>query len=113
MTTYRVTSITPFNNGLKKGDLFSDKEQKGMNIPVLLERGRIAVAQSPPISEVLKLANVAPRFHDVGVVTVQELIDADSLELAKQLGYRTRKPIERYQEIAQEALKAPEKAKRG
>jgi len=112
MTTYRVTSITPFNNGLKNGDLFNDKEGN-INIPALLAAGRIAVAQSPPISEILKLANVAPKFHEVGVVTVQELIDADSLELAKQLGYRTRKPIERYQEIAQEALKAPEKAKRG
>ena len=108
---YRVISITPLSNGLKYGDLFGERDD--MNIPALLAAGRIAEAQSPPIGAVPKLANIARRLTDTDIKTVQQFIDADAAELAEQLGYKTKAPVERYQTIAANALRAPEVKKNG
>jgi len=102
---YRVTSRTPLSNGLKYGDIFSDTTD--VNVEVLLARGRIAEVQSPPVSELYQLANIAPKLKEAGIVTVKQFLDAKPELLMQYLGYRSPKPIERYKTIARDALKAP------
>ena len=108
---YRVISRTPLSNGLKYGDVFT--ETTDINVAVLLARGRIAEVQSPPVSELYQLANIAPKLKEAGITTVKEFLDADPELLMQKLDYRSTKPIERYQNIAREALKAPVTSKRG
>ena len=102
---WRVISRTPLSNGLKYGDVFNDASL--VNVPALLARGRIAEVQSPPVSEIYQLGNIAPKLKEAGIITVKQFLEADSEVLMQDLGYRSVKPIERYKALAQEALKAP------
>jgi len=110
MALYRV--LKNLSTGDKKGEIVDGDLFKSLDI--LVARKALTPVSTPPLSELPGQAWVkrAEKLATIGVITVQDFIDADDKILAKQLKYKSTAVIKKLKTAALEWLKPPE-VKRG
>lgn len=97
---YRMTRNTPLATGQRYGDIIKDGDLKPHVIARLLESGTISRISTPPLTELPNWESRAEILVKGEVVTIQDLIDADSTALARKV----KKPVRIIKQWQDEAL---------
>lgn len=97
---------TPLSSGQKYGDILRDGELSSTTIQKMLDSGTLVRVSTPPLSEVPEWEKRAELLVVTGIVTLEHLIKADTLELAKKLK-RPARIIKQWQDEALAWLNPP------
>lgn len=84
---YRV--LKPLSTGHKVGDLSDGNEFKDEIIDILLNVNAISPIQSPPLSEIPGWRTRAEKLEKIGVITVQDFLEADPNMIKDLFNYKT------------------------
>jgi len=104
---YRVLRL--LSTGQQIGDFVQASDFKGgeRTVNILLSVNAIAPISSPPLAELPGWTKRAERLLEIGIITVQEFLDADLKQIADLFKYKTISSIEKWRIEAQEWLKPP------
>lgn len=109
---YRYVRHTPLETGQKYGDIIKDGELSASAVQRFLASGTLVHVSTPPLSEIPNWDKRAETLAGVGVITLADLIKADTTGLAKKL----KKPgriIKQWQDEALAWLSPPPQNKSG
>ena len=115
MTIYRVTTPTPFADGKTQGDLILRGEYSDRVIAGLIKNGKIAKAATPPLSVLPGFSLMAKLVAKIGIVTVEEFIEADQERIQQATGWKQERTVIKWKDRAARALcvpAAPERTRR-
>jgi len=115
MAVYRWIKRTPSDTGLRKGDVFDSSDFAPGVLDSLIRSGAVTPASTPPLSQLAGWTKRSARLEEIGIVSVGDLIEADSDTLDKikdHFGYKTRNTIKKWQDEARAAVR-PAQKKRG
>lgn len=102
---YRLTRRTPLSSGQKQGDIIQDGELKKRTIDRMLATGTLVRVSTPPLSELPGWDDRAGLLARAGVITVEDLLEADRSKLTKATK-KTVTTIRRWQAEARKAIEA-------
>lgn len=106
---YRMTRQTPLSTGQKYGDIIRDGELKSETIEKMLASGTLVKITTPPLSELPILEEQSERLAKVGVVTIDDLIEANPTLLGKKVK-KSMVTIEKWQKQALKFLEPDKKS---
>lgn len=118
MATYRMIKRTPLSTGQVEGDLISENVFKAQTLKTLVDKGVLVLVSMPPLAELPGWSIRAEKLAKLGVITIDDLLDADEGKLREIRGefhYKTNVPIDKWKSEAMMWLKPAAKAqpKRG
>lgn len=108
---YRMTRNTPLSTGQRYGDIIRDGDLKPATISRMLESGTLVQIDTPPLSELPEWDKRAEMFSRAGIVTIQDLLEADVVGLARQLK-RSVRQVKQWQDEAMAWLTLPSQDKK-
>lgn len=111
---YRMVKHTPLSSGHKYGDILRDGDISAAAVQKMLLSGTLVRVSTPPLSELPgeEWEKRAATLMMHGIVTVQNLIEADITELARKLK-RPARIIKQWQDEALAWLNPPSKDEPG
>lgn len=110
---YRMVKHTPLSSGQKYGDILKDGDISAAAIQKMLASGTLVRVSTPPLSELPgEWDKRTAALMMCGVVTIQNLIEADTTELARKLK-RPARVIKQWQDEALAWLNPPSKDEPG
>jgi len=80
------------SNGIKRGEMFTDDRLSPSTTELLLKRGVIARATTPPLRKIVQLVDVLGVLESAGVATLEDLIVAKAvagLTAAELIGWQS------------------------
>jgi hypothetical protein len=101
MALYRV--LKDLSTGHKRGDVVEGSQFKMLDL--LVAKNALAPISTPPLAELPGWTKRLEKMQELGIVTVQDLLDADSEAVARVFGYKSTAGIERWKKEATEWLK--------
>jgi hypothetical protein len=100
------------STGEKRGDPPVDGS-KFKNLDILVKVGALARVSTPPLLELPGWTKRAEKLAGGGIITVEDLLDADPKKVARLFGYKTTSGVERWKTEVVEWLKPPTVKKSG
>jgi len=100
MTLYRV--LRPLSTGHEVGQLVDGDRFK--YIDALLENRALSPVSTPPLSELPAWETRAEKLAEVGIVTIQDFLDADDDVLKEAFNYKTMRTINKWKQELQHWL---------
>jgi len=67
------------SNGIRRGEMFAASRLKPETVELLIGRGLLAQVGAPPVAVLDELAGIADVLESVGVVTLEDLIEAKAV----------------------------------
>lgn len=107
MAIYRV--LKNLSTGHRKGDLVDGDQFKALDI--LVKVRALAEAKSPPLSELPGWATRAEKLNTIGIVTIQDFLDADMEKVAKLFNHKRTSTSKKWQKEVEQYLRVEPKKK--
>ena len=83
MPLYRA--LRNLSNGIDQGVVFDQSRLQAKSIPILEERGAIAIVSTPPLAEFPGWKIRGAKFAKLGIETVDQFMEVDIEQTAKSL----------------------------
>lgn len=89
-----LRALGNLSNGIKRGEMFTEDRLKPSTAELLMRRGIIAEATTPPLNAIAQLVGVLDVLESAGVATLEDLI------VAKVVDGLTAKELKGWQSVA-------------
>jgi len=75
-----LRALSNLSNGIQRGDMFTEDRLRPETAELLMKRGVIAQATTPPLNSIAQLVGILDVLESAGVATLEDLIVAKAVD---------------------------------